>query len=122
MELMELMEYQNIIKLLSNTPNQPSKFKEKNCVEIIDEWRGTYNEDNQIRFKNSMLRSNLCDYRDAYILVKGTITVEKKVAQDQPSNAANEKAIFKNCALFSNCISRINNTQVDGAHECQCII
>ena len=50
------------------------------------------------------------------------MTVENKVAQDQPSNAANEKVIFKNCALFSNCISRINNTQVDGAHECQCII
>ena len=44
------------MNLLDNTPNQPPKFKTKNCVEIDDESRGTYNEDNQIRFKTSMLR------------------------------------------------------------------
>ena len=76
MELMELMEYQNIIKLLSNTPNQPSKFKEKNCVEIIDEWRGTYNEDNQIRFKNSMLRSN-------YVIIGMRIYLLKELWQSK---------------------------------------
>ena len=76
------MESQKIINLLDNTPNQSSKFKTKSCVEINDEWRGTYNKDNQIRFKTSMLRSSLCDYSDSYILVKGTITVENKAAQD----------------------------------------
>ena len=64
------MEYQKIINLLYNAPNQPSKFKTKNWVEINDESRGTYNEDNQIRFKTSILRSSLCDYSHAYILVK----------------------------------------------------
>ena len=64
-----------------------------------------------------MLRSCLCDYSNAYILVKGTMTVEKKAAQDQPNNATDKKVIFKNCAPFTNCISRINNTQVDDAHD-----
>ena len=60
--------------MLDNTPlNQSSKFKTKNWVEIIDELQGTYDED-QIRFKSSMLRSSLCECSDAYILFKGTIT------------------------------------------------
>ena len=63
------MKYQEIINSFDNTPNQPFKFKTKNWVEINYESRGTYNEDNQIRFKTSMLRSSLCDYNDAYILV-----------------------------------------------------
>ena len=48
------MEYQEIINLLNNTPNQPSKLRKKNWVEINDESRGKYNEDNQVRFKTSM--------------------------------------------------------------------
>ena len=64
------MEYQKTINFLDNTTNQPSKFKTKNWVEINDKSRGTYNEDNQIRFKTSMLRSGLCDCSDASILVK----------------------------------------------------
>ena len=62
------MEYQKIINLLDNTTNQTTKFRTKHWVEINDELRKTYNEDNQIRFKTSVLRSNLCDYSDAYIL------------------------------------------------------
>ena len=54
-----------------------------------------------------MLKSSLCDYIDAYILVKGTIDV----------NTANKKVIFKNCAPFTNCIGEINNTQVDNAKD-----
>ena len=61
--------------MLENTPNQPIKFKTKNWVEINDESRGTYNTNNQIRFKTSTLRTSLYDYSDAYILVKGTITL-----------------------------------------------
>ena len=76
------MEYQKIISLLDNTPKQPSKFKTKSWVEINHESRGTYNEDNQIRFKTSMLGSRLCDYSNSYRLVKGTKTVENKAAQD----------------------------------------
>ena len=50
------MQCQKIKKLLGNTPNQPTKFRTKNWVEINDESRGTYNEDNQIRFETSILR------------------------------------------------------------------
>ena len=60
-----------------------------------------------------MLRSSLCNYSDVYIFVKGPITVENTLAQGQPNNGANEKIIFKNCAPFTNCINRTNNTQVD---------
>ena len=77
--------------MLDNTPNQPTKFKTKNWVEINDELRGTYNEDNQIRFKNSMLRTGLYVYSDAYILAKGTITVGNTEAQGQPKNGTNER-------------------------------
>ena len=65
------MEYQNIANLLNDESNQPSKFKTRNWVEINNESRGTYTS-NDIKFKTTMLRSNLCDYADAYILVKGT--------------------------------------------------
>ena len=54
--------------------NQPSEFRTKNWVEINDESRETYTS-NDIKFKTTMLRSNICDYADAYILVKGTITI-----------------------------------------------
>ena len=69
------MEYQKIINLLDNTLNQPTKFRTKNWVKINDEFCGTYHAYSQIKFKTSMLRSSLCDYSDAYILVSGTITL-----------------------------------------------
>ena len=50
------MKYQKIINLLDNTPNQPAKFRTKGWVKVNDESRGTYNKNNQIRFKTSMLR------------------------------------------------------------------
>ena len=68
------MEYKKIINFLDNTPNQPSKFETTKWVEINDESLVTYDEVNQIRFKTLMFRSSLCDYSDAYILVKETIT------------------------------------------------
>ena len=112
-----IMGHRKITNLLDNTPNQPTIIKTKYWAEINDESRGTYIEDNKIRFKTSMLRSSLCDYSDAYILVKGTITIENKVAWDQPTNAAKKKVIFKNYAPSTNWISRINGTQVDDAHD-----
>ena len=60
-----------------------------------------------------MLRSSLCDYGDTYILVKGNITVNNTAADDAAANNTNEKVIFKNCAPFSSCISKIFNTQID---------
>ena len=64
-----------------------------------------------------MLRSSLCDYSDAYILAKATLTVRSTAAEDAVNNAANKKVIFKNYVPFTYCISRINNTQVDDAHD-----
>ena len=63
-----------------------------------------------------MLKSSLCDYSDAYILVKGTISINKTAAQGAANNT-NKKVIFKNCAPFTNCISEINNTQIDNANN-----
>ena len=101
--------------MLDDAPNQPSKFKTKNWVEINDESRETYNFNSQIKFKTIMLKSSFCDYSDAYILVKGTITVSNNAAADADANNINNKVIFKNCSPFPNCISVINNTQVDDA-------
>ena len=110
------MEYQKIANLIDDASNQPSKFKTKNWVEINDESRGTYNVNSQIKFKTTMLKSSLCDYSEAYILVKGTITFNNTAAADADANNTNKKVIFKNCALFTNCISEINNTQVDSTN------
>ena len=62
-----------------------------------------------------MLRSSLCDYNDAYILVKGNITVNYTAADGAAANNTNKKIIFKNCAPFTRCISKINNTEVDNS-------
>ena len=56
--------------------------------------------------------SSLCDYSDAYILVKGTITVANTAAAGEDANNTNKKVIFKNCVPFTSCISRTNNTQL----------
>ena len=69
------MEYQKITNLLDNASNQPSKFRTKNWIEINDQSRRVYNTNSDIRCKTTMLKSSLCDYSDAYILVKGTITI-----------------------------------------------
>ena len=118
------MEYQKIVNLLEDTTNQPSRFRTRNWVEVNDESRGAYNNDdnnsnddnNNIKFKTSIIRSSLCDYSDAYILVKGTITVPDTSAQGKAVNNTNKRIylkIFKNCAPFTGCITEINNAQVD---------
>ena len=112
------MEYQKIANLIDdNTLNQPSKFRRRNWIEINDEPRGAYNVNSQIKFKTRMLKSSLCDYSDAYILVKGTVTVNNTAAAGAAANNTNKKVIFKNCAPFTNCISEINNTQIDNAKD-----
>ena len=84
------MEYQKIINLLEDTTNHPSNFRTKNCVETNDESKGKYDHSN-IRFKISMVRSNLCYYSDAYILVKGTIAVPKTAVRGVAVNNTNAK-------------------------------
>ena len=63
-----------------------------------------------------MVKSSLCDYSDAYILVRVTIIVNTTGTAGAPNNR-NKKIIFKNCAPFTNCISEINNTQIDNAKD-----
>ena len=111
------MEYQKIINVLDNTPNQPTKFKAKNWVEINDDSCGLYNTSSQTKFKVSMLRQSSCDYTDAYILVSGAIAITR-TGDDHAARQLDEKnngVIYKNCAPFTDCISEIHNTQIDNA-------
>ena len=64
-----------------------------------------------------MVKSSLCDYNDAYILVKGEITVDDTWATGAAANNTNKKVIFKKCAPFINCVSEINNTQTDNGKD-----
>ena len=95
------MEYRKIANLIGNASNQPSKFKTKNWVEINDESRGTYNVNSQIKFKTTMLKSSLCDYSDAYILLKGTIIINNTAAPEADANNTNKKVIFRKlCSIY----------------------
>ena len=88
-------------------------------VEINDESKGAYNVNSQIKFKTTMLKSSSCDYSDAYILVKKTITITG-AGNDAAARQEDERekvVIFKNCAPFTNCIREINNTQIDNAKD-----
>ena len=110
------MEYQKIINLFDNTPNESSQFRTKNGVKINYDVRGMYNTNSQIKFKTSMLKSSLCDYSDTYILVKGTTSIAEQEG-DNPNNNNKEVVVFKDCAPFTDCISEINNTQIDNAKD-----
>ena len=100
------MEYQKITNLLGTTSDNVPRFITKKWIEVHDQSGNAdnrYNTSKQIRFKTSMLRSDLCDFIDAYIVVKGTLTVTN------PDNNAHDKKIaFKNNAMFVSCISKIN--------------
>ena len=80
-----------------------------------DDIRGAYSPNKQVRFKTTMLRFILCDYSDAYILVKGNIVVNNNAGAAATANNIGKKVKFKNCAPFTNCISKISNTQIDNA-------
>ena len=113
-----------IANLIDDASNQPSKFRTKIWVEINDESRGTYNVNSQIKFKTTMLKSTLCDHSDAYILVKGKITITG-AGDDAAARQADERdkgVAFKNCAPFSNCISEINNIHIDNAEDIDIVV
>ena len=97
------MEYQKMMNLLDDTTNQPSKFRTRDWVEINDESKGVYDNSN-ITFK-------------AFILVKGTITVSNAAAADAAVNNTNKKVIFKNYTPFTDCITEINDTQIDDGQK-----
>ena len=121
------MEYDTINNLLLSEDNESeklSKFVTREYVKVIS-LSIAYNENKSIRFKTPMLRSNLCDYSDSYILVKGTITVTAPGANNNANNVRdkrNRPLIFKNNAPFVSCITRINNELIEDADDLDIIM
>ena len=111
---MEFQKITNFLDITSDNKDLP-KFVTKNWIEVYDQSQGKYDEIRiklEIRIKTSMFRSDLCDFSDAYSVVKGTITVV------MPNNAKRNKTVtFKNNAPFINCISKINVVKVDNAED-----
>ena len=109
------MEFQKIVNLLDITSDNKDlpRFVTKKWIEVYDQSEGNYNVNKEIRIKTSMLRSDLCDYSDAYIVVKGDITLEG----DNDANKRNKNLAFKNNAPFINCISKINGVKIDNAED-----
>ena len=108
------MEFQKILNFLDATSDEKDlpRFGSKKWIEAYDQSGGYYDINKKIRIKTSVLRSDLCDYSDAYIVVKGTITVTN------PDNAKRNKSVaFKNNALFINCISKVNGIKIDNAED-----
>ena len=104
------MEFQEILNFLDTTCNDKAipRFVTKKWIEVYDQSEGNYNVNKEIRIKTSLLRSDLCYFSDAYIVVKGTITVVR------PDNAKRNRATaFKNNAPFINCISNINGVNIE---------
>ena len=117
------MEYDKINNLLSFEDNEMSeklsKFLTREYVRV-NSLSNTYNENKSIRFKTPMLRSKLCDYSDAYILVKGTITVTAPGANNGANNIRDKKnrpLILKNNAPSVSCITRINEELIEDADD-----
>ena len=125
----------NFLDTISDNKDLP-KFVTKKWIEVYDQSEGNYNVNKEIRIKTSMLRSDLCDFSDGYIFVKGNITVTKKTfAADDfeaPNNIAaiitatnnkndnefsEKKLVFKNNTPFTNCISKINGIKIDNAED-----
>ena len=132
------MGFQKIVKFLDTTSDNKDlpTFVTKKWIEVYDQSEGNYNVNKEIRIKASMLRSDLCDFSDAYIIVTGDITVTKKTftADDieAPNNTAanvaatntannnyfgDKKLVFKNNAPFINFISKINGVKIDNAED-----
>ena len=119
------MEYDKINNLLLSEDNESevneklSKFVTREYVRV-NSLSNAYNENKSIRFKTPMLRSNLCDYSDAYILVKGTITVTAPGVNNNANSIRdkrNRPVILKNNAPFFSCITRINGELIQDADD-----
>ena len=132
------MEFQKIVNFIGKTSDNKDlpTFVTKKWFEVYDQSEGNYNVNKEIRIKTSMLRSDLCDFSDAYIVVKGNITVTKKTSTaddiDAPNNTAanvtatntannnafgHKKLVFKKNAPLTNCISNINGVKIDNAED-----
>ena len=109
------MEFQKTVNVLDTTSDDKylPRFVTKKGTEVYDQSGGNYNVTKEIRITNSMLRSDLCDFNDAYIVVKGDISLEG----DNDANKRNKNLAFKNNAPFINCISKINGVKIDNAED-----
>ena len=118
------MEYQKITNLLDDSSNKISKYRTKNWVEINYESIGTYNDDKQVRFKTTTLKSSLCDYSDAHILVKGKITITggRDHAAARQADERDKGVAYKNCAPCTTCKSDINNVEIDYCQDIDIIM
>ena len=112
------MEYDKINNLLLPEESENlSKFVTREYVKV-NSLSNTYDENKSIRLKTPMLRSDLCDYADTYILIKGTITVNGVVnGVENEIIRRNRKIILKNNAPFVSCITRINNEFIEDADD-----
>ena len=108
------MEFQRNINLFDITSDDKDlpKYVTKKWIEVYDQSEKNYSIDKEIRIKTPMLRSDLCDFSNAYIVVKGDIIVTS------PNNAKRNKSVtFKNNAPFINCITKINGIKIDNAGD-----
>ena len=110
------MECQKIANLLGTTLDEVLRFITKKWVKVPNQ-SGRDKPNKQVRFKTSMLRSDLYDYSNAYIVVKGTITIK-----DSNDASYDKKLVFKNNAPFTSCISNINNTLIDNVEDLDIVI
>ena len=113
------MKYKNKANLLDNASYQPSIFRTKNWVEINNELKGSYGTGSDIKFKTIMLKCSLCDYVDACIIIKGTITITgaRIDAAARQGDERNKGLVFKTCAPFTKCISRKKSTEIDNVQD-----
>ena len=116
------MEYQSITNLLADIPDKVHRFITKKWIEVHDQSGETYNTNKQIRFKTLMLRSDLCDYSDAYIVVKGIITLRARCGTNNIRERKNRPLAFKNNAPFIYCISKINGALIENAEDLDVVI
>ena len=115
------MEYNKINNLLGSESENLSKFVTREYVGV-NSLSNTYNENKSIRFKTPMLKSDLCNYADAYILVNGTITVTANAGANNIRDKKNRPLILKNNAPFISCITRINGELIEDADDSDVVI
>ena len=108
------MEYQKIMKLLGNISDKVPRFITKKWIEVHDKSGGAYNTNKQKRFKTPMLRSDLCDYSDAYIVVEGVLSV---TIEEKDRDEMNRDFILKNSAPFISGILKINGVLIENAED-----
>ena len=112
------METQKIANSLDDADNETSKFATGKWYVINDQNSKDYGEGKEdsttVKFETKVIKSSLCDYSDAYILVTGNITAT--------GGDANTRVAFKNCAPFTKCITHINDEHVDNADNLDIIM